>query len=478
MTGESEAYLEAGAVQRRLGISRATYHRWLREGRLQGVKVGRRWRFPESMVDQLLAGREPPGASSQRALAEGWEIGARRLRTPDGDGSEETRPGQPTGEDLAEVVLQHALRRGASDLHIAPVADGVSVRERIHGVLQELEPLLPAEVAGPLVEALKRRAGMSADERHRPQDGRFFASVEDRKIDIRASTFPTVLGDSITLRLLDPQALALRLQDAGFSEAIQVGIRRALGRPSGVFVVNGPTGQGKTTTLYCLLRELYRPSLKIMTAEDPVELCLDGVLQTAVRPGFTFRDAMVAMLRNDLDVCMISEMRDRECIQLLFRMASTGHLALTALHAPDGVGALQRIVEMAEVEPRMVIENLRGVLNQRLIRRSCPHCRTRGRLDPDAADRLGLTGKARRMEVAGNGGCESCRGTGTLGRTVAADLLVLTPSLASALEAGQTSREDLETALPPDFRPLRAEVLERLAAGDITPEGALEALSS
>ncbi|MHC4223323.1 MAG: GspE/PulE family protein, partial [Planctomycetota bacterium] len=242
-------------------------------------------------------------------------------------------------------------------------------------------------------------------------------------------------------------------------------------------IVNGPTSSGKTTTLYCLLRELSTPGRKVMTVEDPVELHLDGLLQANIGTGMSFPEAMRAMLRNDLDVGMVSEMRDGESMRLLFQMANAGHLMLTAMHAPNAVTVLQRVLEFGEVEPRLLVENLLGILDQRLVGRSCPHCRRSRRITKSDAEMLRLQGGDRRRSAAYNEGCEECEGTGIIGRTVVGELLALTPSLRDAIEAKITSPEDLAQRLPEDTFTLRDDVLWRLFAKEVTPESASRALS-
>ncbi|MHC4165039.1 MAG: ATPase, T2SS/T4P/T4SS family [Planctomycetota bacterium] len=461
-----EDYLSPAELRQVLGISQATYYRWLKEGKLRGVRAGRTWRFPKSLAQDLLREGDPGVEEARRICQE-------RLGTLSGPGEEMT----PLPDDLSDLLIEHALRRQATDLHIEPVADGVAVRERVHGILAPVEPALPAGAQTAVVSALKERAGLEAPP-GRPQQGRFFHAFEGRRVDVRASTYPTGLGESVTLRLLDPATITVDLDALGFGEKLVAATRQLLRSARGVLLVNGPTGAGKSTTLYSFLKELTVPGRKVMTAEDPVELHLDGLLQANVGPEMGFCDAMYAMLRNDLDVGMVSEVRDGQTMRLLFQVANTGHLMLSALHAPDAASALHRLLGLGEVEPRLVVENLLGVLDQRLLARVCPSCRVSRRPTREHAEWLSLNDAQRRRTVAYGEGCQKCDDTGVAGRTAVGVLLTLDRGLKAAIEAGTTSPEELEALLPEDYRGLRKAVLDRLFAGEVTPQAAATALGS
>ncbi|MHC4817451.1 MAG: GspE/PulE family protein, partial [Planctomycetota bacterium] len=406
-------------------------------------------------------------------VEEARRICRERLRTLRAPGKEPT----PMPDDLSDLLIEHALRRCATDLHIEPVADGVAVRERVHGILKPVEPPLAAGARTAVVNALKERAGLEAPP-DRPQQGRFFFAFEGRRVDVRASTYPTGLGESVTLRLLDPATITVDLDALGFDAGLVADTRRLLRKAKGVLLVNGPTGTGKSTTLYSFLKELAAPGRKVMTAEDPVELHLDGLLQANVGPEMGFCDAMYAMLRNDLDVGMVSEVRDGQTMRLLFQIANTGHLMLSALHAPDAPSALHRLLALGEIEPRLVVENLLGVLDQRLLERVCPACRVSRPPTGEHVEWLRLTGKERTRRIAYADGCEECDHTGVAGRTAVGALLTPDPGLQAAIEAGTTAPEELAPSLPGDYRGLREIVLDRLFAGDVTPQSAAVAVGS
>jgi type II secretory ATPase GspE/PulE/Tfp pilus assembly ATPase PilB-like protein len=299
--------------------------------------------------------------------------------------------------------------------------------------------------------------------------------VGGTSLDIFVSTFPSALGESLTLRIQDPSRVVVDLEKLGLAPAFSKKIRELVSRPRGVFIVNGPTDAGKSTTLYALLDHLRSPQRKIMTAEDPVEYFLEGVQQADVggEEGIGFLDAVRAMLRNDVDVAMISEVRDPESMQMVFAAAGTGHMVLTALHAPDAVTAVGRILHIGNVSPSLVAQNLLGILNQRLVRRSCPHCRSMKQIRAEDAGGLGLRGADARRKVAHNTGCDRCR---TAGRLVVADLLVVSPEFRRAIETG-AGPQQLRDARPADHRPLREALLELLFQGEITPEEAARILA-
>jgi excisionase family DNA binding protein len=470
--------LDAREVQKVLGISSATFYRWLREGQLKGTKVGGRWRFERAFVEALLGASDADRAQELADLGRARALCRQRL-PPDFDSKDLDAMDNASLSDahaVADLLVAHAVARKATDLHIAPAAEGLAVRERVDGVLAEVSPALPGRAGAEIVEALKKKAGLDLAVVDRPQVGQFFADVLGRKVDVRAATFPTWQGESLTLRLADPEGVHLRLGEVGYSESIVAQIMKAISRPHGVFLLNGPSGSGKTTTLYCALVSLYRPGLKVMTVEDPVEAHLDGILQAQVTEGMQHKDAMLAMLRNDLDVGMVSELRDAETIRLLFQMAGTGHMMLSALHAPDAVHALSRLLAVGAVEPRFLVENLRGILDQRLVGKSCRHCRELRPLAKEDSGRLLLPAKARRGKFAYNPGCEVCNQTGQLGRVPVGEFLELSPALVALIEEGETSPEALRAAQPKRTRRFMDDMISKLVARVVSPPVAASVL--
>jgi len=474
MSTKHDDYLDAGALREALGISEATYYRWLREGRLKGVKVGRRWRFPPAVVDAL---REDPERSHERraGLERAVEactalLGRAGVKRKAVDALRKEADGD--GEAVARMLLHHALARRAGDLHLDPVAEGLAVRERVHGVLRPVAPPLPHGARDGVVTAFKRMAGFDLTVTTRPQDARFLHAFEGRQANVWLTSYPTELGEALTLRILDPATVSLSFETSGFGPRLREAVREAIRPGRGVFLINGPTGCGKTTTAYALLSELNRPGVKVMTVEDPVEFLIDGVLQAPLKPPMTFATAMRAMLRSDVDVAYVGELRDAETIRLLFQMGGTGHKVISCLHARDAVGALGRILDVADLPPQQVAESLLGVLSQRLVPLACPDCRRMAPMPREAARRLG----AEPFPTAACEGCEACDGSGVRGRTAVGELLVVGEGLRRALLAGERDPEALRRALPADWRDLRADVLERLRAGEIPLEHALAVL--
>jgi len=437
-------YLSATDVQQQLGISPATFYRWVKDGRLQGIRVGRRWQFTQEAIDAVR--RDDAGDAQRR---EGVSEALTQLRervialgtSPEKAGT--MIEGMDDVDGAVQLLVEHALARQASDVHLAPVADGLRVRERIDGQLVEVGPPLPEASRRELVRGIKRWAGLEPEVESRPQDGRFFVEHDARKVDVRVSSFPTGLGEALTLRLLDPARMTVDLERLGLSPQVLAAVRRAIGRSHGVLLVNGPGGSGKSTTLYALLNERRRAGIKIMTVEDPVELYLDGLLQAPVSDQLSFTDAMRAMLRNDLDLGMVSELRDEESIRLLYQMASAGHLMLSALHAATGVEALQRLIELGGVAPRMIAELTLGVLSQRLVPKACPGCKQVERLGRADARRLDLPAD---LEVVRAPGCEDCEHTGARGRTAAAAFLEPTREEREALAEGNPVVQAITTS--------------------------------
>jgi general secretion pathway protein E len=461
----TEEHLRPSEARRELGISTATYYRWLREGKLRGVRVGRNRRFTRSEIDDLLrtGGRE--FEQTRDALREAIET-YRNLLKRKGDDMGATN--REKASALAEMILEHAHRNEAGSLHLEPGKTELVVRERIDGVLNPVSKALPLGAAGEVIRSFKESAGLDAEQVNRPAHGRYFTEAGGAKLDVFVSTFPSALGESLTLRIQDPIRIIVNLEKPGLPPVIWKKARELVSRPRGVFVVNGPTESGKSTTLYALLAHLRSPQRKIMTAEDPVEFFLEGVQQADVggEAGIGFLEATRAMFRSDVDVAMISEVRDPDSMRMVFTAAGTGHMVLTALHAPDALTAVARMLEIGRVSPSLVAQNLLGVLNQRLVRRSCPHCRSMKRIRRADADRLGLRGADAKREVPHNTRCDRCP---KAGRLVVADLLVVTPEFRRAIEGGG-GPESLREALPAEHRPMRDALLELLFGGEITPE--------
>ena len=338
--------------------------------------------------------------------------------------------GQAPVVRFVSMVLEQAIRDRASDVHFEPFADEFRIRYRVDGALYEMTPP-PRTLALPIASRLKVLADLDIAERRVPQDGRIRLGVADRQVDLRVSTLPTQAGESIVLRVLDASATRLSLDELGLPADILAGAKAAVSRPNGLFLVTGPTGSGKTTTLYGALQLLNQTELKLLTAEDPVEYELEGVMQLGVNPaaGLTFATALRAFLRQDPDVMMIGEIRDLETAQMAIQAALTGHLVLSTLHTNDAPTAIARLLDLG-VEPFLVGATLEAVLAQRLVRKICPQCR--GPWSPSAAQlqAVGEIGDAMPTARYFRGeGCPSCAQTGYRGRMGIFEWLPMTDAL-------------------------------------------------
>ena len=341
---------------------------------------------------------------------------------------------------VVNALLAEAARSGASDVHFESTADGLRVRMRRDGVLQDVQRLGPAFQAG-VLSRLKVVAGLDIAERRLPQDGRARVHIDERDIDIRVSTLPALHGESLVLRLLDSGGATSRsLTDLGITPEVQVAWSSLVSRSSGLLLVTGPTGSGKTTTLYAALAVRSTEGVKVVTVEDPVEYRLDGVVQLPVntRAGFGFANALRAILRHDPDVILVGEMRDAETAEIAVQAALTGHLVLSTLHTTDATGALARLTEMG-VPPYLLAATLQGVLAQRLIRLTCDDCAEwRPLTTEEATLARGVRPPLREpvTRVREGRGCDRCAHSGFRGRAAITELLVLDDVLRGAFVQG------------------------------------------
>ena len=366
---------------------------------------------------------------------------------------------------MINALLLQALRERASDLHFEPYDTRAVVRFRVDGMLRDvIEP--PRALHGALVSRLKIMASLDIAEKRLPQDGRIALKLGGRQVDVRVSTLPTGAGERVVLRLLDQQSARLDLTMLGMSDMTLAGIDRVIREPHGILLVTGPTGSGKTTTLYAALSRLPRGSANMMTVEDPIEYALDGVAQTQVNPriDLTFARALRAILRQDPDVIMIGEIRDLETAQIAVQASLTGHLVLATLHTNDAASAITRLADMG-VEPYLLASSLLGVLAQRLVRTLCPTCRVRA--SPDAGESrllaaLGLDGD---HPVWSAPGCDACNQTGFAGRTGIYEFLPIDDALRRLIHDGAGEIGLRDAALAAGMRPLRRDGARYVADG-------------
>ncbi|MDH5857686.1 type II secretion system protein GspE [Lampropedia aestuarii] len=343
---------------------------------------------------------------------------------------------------LVNTIIGRVIDMRASDIHLEPFEDGLHVRYRVDGVINVAE-IIPQRLSPAVGSRVKLLAHLDIAERRLPQDGRIKTRVKGRELDLRVSTVPTVYGESIVMRVLDRASVRLNLDDMGFSPDTLVRFNELLAKPHGIFLVTGPTGSGKTTTLYAGLAKLDADSQKIITVEDPVEYQLPGINQIQVHPqiNLTFGSALRAILRQDPDIIMIGEMRDGETAQIAVQSALTGHLVLSTLHTNTAPGAIVRMEDMG-VERYLITSSVNGVLAQRLVRTLCVRCKEPHDLSPKVKEESGLArfltpGQTLYRPV----GCEVCRGTGYKGRTGIHELMVLDEAIRRAILDGKDAAQ-------------------------------------
>ncbi len=334
---------------------------------------------------------------------------------------------------LVNLVIETALGAEASDIHLEPFEDALRVRYRIDGVLYDQESP-PRRLQAAVTSRIKIMAEMNIAERRLPQDGRIRVMVHGRRVDIRVSTVPTVYGESIVMRLLDRSTIFLPLERLGFGPETQARLERLITLPHGILLVTGPTGSGKTTTLYAALDKINAPDKKIITVEDPVEYQLKGVNQIPVKPkiGLSFATGLRHIVRQDPDIIMVGEIRDLETAEIAIQASLTGHLVFSTLHTNDAPGAITRLQDMG-CEPYLVSSVLEGVLAQRLVRRICAGCRAPYEADPGDLVALALPPEEWRQPLFHGRGCAECRGTGYRGRSGIYELFTINEDVRSLI---------------------------------------------
>jgi general secretion pathway protein E len=336
---------------------------------------------------------------------------------------------------LVNHLITNATEMRASDIHVEPTENDLRVRYRIDGVLREIESP-PQRLASAILSRIKVMAKLNIAERRMPQDGRISIAVRGRDIDLRVAIAPTIHGERATLRILDRAQLALEFEALGFESDIASRLRTVLNKPHGIFLVTGPTGSGKTTTLYAALTELNRTETNILTIEDPIEYQLPGINQVQVKPqiGLTFAHALRSFLRQDPDIMMVGEIRDLETAEIAVQAALTGHLILSTVHTNDAASTLTRLVDMG-VADYLLTSTLNGIAAQRLVRRLCTACREAHRPLPDIVERFGLARLAGENEPLLHKavGCDACKGSGYRGRSAILEVLGMTDTLRHAI---------------------------------------------
>jgi type II secretory ATPase GspE/PulE/Tfp pilus assembly ATPase PilB-like protein len=382
---------------------------------------------------------------------------------------------QPTLINLVNLVLLEAIQGRASDVHVEPFENELKVKYRVDGVLMDQKPP-PKNLQPAFIGRIKIMSGMNIAERYVPQDGHITLRFEGRKVDIRVSTVPTLYGESVVMRILDKNSLPLNFDALGMGRDLQGMIDRLIAKPHGLVLVTGPTGSGKTTTLYAALNKLYDPRKKIITIEDPVEYELSGINQIPVNPkrGLTFATGLRHILRQDPDIIFVGEIRDGETADIAIRSALTGHLIFSTLHTNDAISSVGRLIDMG-AEPYLVASVIEGVLAQRLGRRVCQFCRQRSPMPEDISHRLTASEQAIFGGTVWRGaGCEKCNRSGFFGRIGYFEFVRITPSLRKGISENRPLT-DLATLVDDTFASMRMDGLKKAALGLTTIEEVLRA---
>jgi len=372
---------------------------------------------------------------------------------------------------LVNLIINRAIEHRASDIHIEPFENHLKVRYRIDGVLQDAEAP-PARSTAAVISRIKIMAKLNIAERRLPQDGRIQLRAQGKKIDLRVSTVPTLYGESLVLRILDKQHVDLVLDTLGFSEEVTDQFLDILKLSHGIILVTGPTGSGKTTTLYTALQRLNTPERKILTVEDPVEYQLEGINQIQVKPqiGLNFADALRSIVRQDPDVIMIGEMRDLETAKIAIQSALTGHLVFSTLHTNDAGSSVTRLLDMG-VEDYLLTSTLNGILSQRLVRTLC-HCSEPYSPLPEFVEELNLNkfSKIKKLTLRKPVGCEQCTNTGYLGRTVIMELLSLSEPVRKLILSHADGTEIQKTAMDEGMATMKEDGIRKALQGTTTIE--------
>jgi len=484
-----------------LKVSKPTFYRWLAQGKIQGFKAGQQWRFYRRDLEKFLETEEP---MVLQVGVDELEQAVREARKARGLAPIEwNEPGQllapPSDSETAEenaiprivnTIIADAIDGRASDIHIDGNADGAPIRYRIDGVLTEAMTV-PRKAQTAIVSRLKLMAECDISERRVPQHGRIHVKHHGREYDLRVTSVPAVFGESAIMRILDQSSVLIGPDKLGLSGSVRQAFERKLREAQGLIIVTGPSGSGRTTTLYSALNLINSPQKKTVTIEDPVEYRLRGVMQVQVnrKAGLTFAAGMRTFLRCDPDIIMVGELHDLETAEICTQAAMTGHIVLTTMLPPDSVSVITRLLDMG-VEPFLVSASLSAVLAQRLLRKVCPSCKTEYRPSAAVLGRLGLADVGRgcpspppssaglgkpalqvaRTKFYRGGGCERCLHNGYYGRTGVFELLEMNERLREVVARRAAADELRAAAVEGGMVPMLQDGLEKAKQGVTTVE--------
>ncbi|MFA5388947.1 MAG: type II secretion system ATPase GspE [Candidatus Omnitrophota bacterium] len=375
---------------------------------------------------------------------------------------------------LVNMVIEEALKRRASDIHIEPLEHKFRIRYRIDGVLHEIQGP-PKRLQGSIISRLKIMAGMDIAEKRLPQDGRIKLKLENKELDLRVSTLPATYGESVVMRILDKSSFMVGLDDMGFLPENRKNYEKLINLPNGMILVTGPTGSGKTTTLYATLSHINQKDRKVITIEDPVEYQLDGINQVQVKTqiNLTFANGLRSMLRQAPDIIMVGEIRDLETAEIAVQSALTGHLIFSTLHTNDASGAVARLVDMG-IKPYLVASTVQGILAQRLVRTICVSCREAHKPSPEEISLLSITPEeAKDLELYRGKGCQECNNTGFRGRMGIYELLIMNDAMRELVIENNSSSVISKKAREFGMKTLKEDGMEKVKRGYTTIEEVL-----
>jgi type IV pilus assembly protein PilB len=430
----------------------------------------------EQIEDQIKRYYGTDTASMEEILKQLGQVGELlQLREEDGAAAVEAEANATPIIRFVDLILYQAIQDRASDIHFEPFENEFKIRYRVDGALYEMSPP-PRHLALPVISRVKVMANMNIAERRLPQDGRIQKNIAGRSVDLRVSTLPTQFGESLVLRVLDRTTVNLDLEALGMPDYIHDFLLEVIHRPNGIFIATGPTGSGKTTTLYSCLRKINTIDSKLLTAEEPVEYDLEGIVQVPVNEaiGLTFARILRSFLRQDPDRIMVGETRDLETAQIAIQASLTGHLVFTTLHTNDAPGAITRLIDMG-VEPFLVSSTLEAVLGQRLLRSICPKCRTA--YQPNEALLAELDTSRRDIgekQFFYGKGCDACNNTGYKGRKGIYELLQITDPIRELINERAPTVTLKQKAIELGMVTLRQDGLRSIFAGDTTIEEVLK----
>jgi type IV pilus assembly protein PilB len=386
-------------------------------------------------------------------------------------GGDEDSQAAPTIR-LVNTIIERAATERASDIHLEPREDELKVRMRIDGLMREVLDV-PKKLQISVISRIKIMGSMDTSKRNIPQDGRANVKIQNRDIDLRISTLPTIYGEKIVIRLLDKSSQLLNKKSIGLSEEDTQKYIKLVNHHNGVVLIVGPTGSGKSSTMYTMIQELNTEQVNLVTLEDPVEYNIDGVNQVQIndKMGMTFANGLRAIMRQDPDIIAVGEIRDGETAHIAIRAAITGHLVLSTLHTNDAVSTIDRLDDIG-VQPYLIATALKGIISQRLVRRICSHCRVAYDPTPEELEIIGIDSNDQNIKLYKGIGCPMCSGTGYRGRTGVFEILLITPEVRHSIVSGVNREELKEIIKNADFTPMVENCRKLVLAGITTLEEA------